>query len=269
MQITGNTRVFAILGDPVAHSLSPIMQNAAFHALGVEAVYIPLRCDAATLGPLMETLAAQGGGGNVTIPHKAAAAEIVALHAAGKPRLSVCNTFWGRDGRIEGAETDSGAILAALEQLGARGNDWLLLGTGGSAHAALSAAVRAGARVAVRSRSRERAMAFERLAGSQYGVPRASDSAYDVVINCTPLGLEDDDPLPLEPGQVPARAVALDLVYRPGGTPWVRALRTLGRNAADGREVLLEQGAAAFELWFPDRRAPREVMRAAVRFALE
>jgi shikimate dehydrogenase len=268
MQITGKTRVFAILGDPVAHSLSPAMQNAAFHALGVEAVYVPLRCDAAALGPLMETLAAQGGGGNVTIPHKSAAAEVIARHAPSGPPLQVCNTFWGCEGRLAGAETDSGAIVTVLERLGAPGNNWLVIGTGGSAHAALLAAARSGARLAVRSRSPVRARAFEQLVES-LGVPRASDSRYDVVLNCTPLGWQESDPLPLDPQRIPERAVALDLVYRPGETRWVRALRALGRTAVDGREVLLEQGAAAFELWFPDRRAPREVMRAAVRFALE
>ncbi|HEV8598469.1 MAG TPA: shikimate dehydrogenase [Gemmatimonadales bacterium] len=268
MDVSGGTRVFAILGDPVAHSLSPVMQNAAFHALGLPAIYVPLRCNATALGTLMESLAAQGGGGNVTIPHKAAAAAVISGQTAGEPPLAVCNTFWGCNGRLEGTETDSGAIIAALERLTAPGNTWLVIGTGGSAHAALLAAKRGGARIAVRSRSGERAKSFEHLAEA-LGVPLARDAEYDVVLNCTPLGLQDGDPLPLDPALVPEPAVALDLVYRRGETAWVRALRALGRRAADGREVLLEQGAAAFEHWFPGRRAPREVMRAAVRAALE
>jgi shikimate dehydrogenase len=89
------------------------------------------------------------------------------------------------------------------------------------------------------------------------------------VINCTPLGLSRGDPVPVPPGDVPRAELALDLVYRKGETPWVHAMRAAGRRAADGREVLVEQGAGAFECWFPGRPAPREVMRAAVRAALD
>ena len=268
MEIRGSTRVFAILGDPVAHSLSPAMQNAAFHSLGLDAIYVPMRCEAAALGAVMQSLARQGGGGNITLPHKVAAAEILARQGDGKNPAGICNTFWGVNGRLEGTETDSAAIVAALTRLGTPGTEWLVIGTGGSAHAALLAAQRCGARVAVRSRSAVRAGEFEQLALS-LDIPLARSGAPDVVLNCTPLGLQPGDPLPLDPALVPEQSLALDLVYRRGETAWVRALRALGRRAADGREVLLEQGAAAFQCWFPDRGAPREVMGAAVRAALE
>ncbi|HEV8150647.1 MAG TPA: hypothetical protein VGP61_10730 [Gemmatimonadales bacterium] len=265
MEIGGTTRVFAILGDPVAHSLSPLMQNAAFHALGLNAVYIPLRCSAESLDELMLTLARQGGGGNVTIPHKTRAAEVVARH--GESSAPVCNTFWGQDGRLQGAETDSGAILTVLSRMGPVGSDWLLLGTGGSARAALQAARQAGARIAVRSRSAGRAAELEQAAAA-LGLELTQLGACQVVLNCTPLGLRPEDPLPLNPAEAPNARSALDLVYCPGETAWVHAMRAANASAADGREVLLEQGAAAFELWFPDRVAPREVMRAAIRTAL-
>ncbi|HLG06289.1 MAG TPA: hypothetical protein VI383_09080 [Gemmatimonadales bacterium] len=268
MEIRGSTRVFALLGDPVAHSVSPAMQNAAFRALGIDAVYVPLRCPAAAIPQLMESLAFQGGGGNVTVPHKRAAA--VALAALGGPDLPVCNTFWALAGEVglDGAETDSDGILAALGQLKAgEGGDWCLIGTGGAAHAALGAAARAGARVAIRSRSPDRA---ESLAGEarRAGVDSTVPEDCHVVINCTPLGLGEADPFPLPLAGVPPGAAVLDLVYRRGETAWVRALREKGWNAADGRVVLVEQGAASFERWFPGVRAPREVMHAAVRFAL-
>lgn len=89
-----------------------------------------------------------------------------------------------------------------------------------------------------------------------------------MAINCTPLGLADRDPLPLMPGELPNVRVALDLVCRSGETEWVRRMRAAGALASDGRTVLLEQGALAFERWFPNRSAPREVMRAALRDAL-
>ena len=266
MEIHGSTRVFALLGDPVAQSISPLMQNAAFRASGLDAVYVPLRCSDSAILVLMESLARQGGGGNVTIPHKAAAAE--ALGLLGGPALPVCNTFWAENGTLHGAETDSDGILAELAGLGGPGGDWCLVGTGGSARAALRAARRAGVRVAVRSRSAERADRFTAEA-SEEGVSLTVPERCQVVINCTPLGLSDGDPFPLPLELVPEGAVVLDLVYRRGETPWVRALRGAGRMAADGRTVLVEQGAASFERWFPQRPAPREVIRAAVRTALE
>jgi len=265
MDIGGSTRVFALLGDPVAHSLSPRMQNAGFRALGIDAVYVPIRCQADELSELMTSLARQGGGGNVTIPHKVAAARVL---SNGGPTLSLCNTFWGREGKVAGGETDSGAILSVLQSLGGFGRQWLLLGTGGSAHAALLAAKRAGARIAVRSRSVEHREQLEAEARAE-GIEAGEAVQCDVVLNCTPLGLQAGDPLPVEPDAVPGCKVALDLVYRRGETDWVRAMRAAGRVAADGRGILLEQGAAAFELWFPDRSAPREVMGAALRSALE
>ena len=265
MRIGGATRVYALLGDPVAHSLSPLMHNAAFIALGIDAVYVPLRCDARSVGPLMEALGRQGGGGNVTIPHKETAAAVIDPAAIGS---AVCNTFWGRDGRLEGAETDSDGILAALTRLDAPAGDWCLIGTGGSARAALVAAGRRGVGIAVRSRTPGRAAQFAEAA-VRAGISLREPASCRVVINCTPLGLSPDDPDPVAPAEVPAAEVALDLVYRRGETAWVRAMRAAGLRAADGREVLVAQGALAFERWFPGRAAPRDVMRAAVRSALD
>ena len=259
MQVSGITRVYALLGDPVAHTLSPVMHNAAFRVLGLDAVYVPMRCTAEALPALMETLARQGGGGNLTIPHKEAGARLVDQHGNG----GTCNTFWGRDGRLEGTETDSAGIQAALTRLRAPSGDWALIGTGGSARAALIAARRAGVRVAVRSRTPGRAAEFSDVAQS-LGVGLAEPGDCRVVINCTPLGLDPGDPDPITAGEVPRAEVALDLVYGKGETAWVRAMRAAGRRAADGREVLVEQGALSFEHWFPGKTAPREVMRAAV-----
>lgn len=262
----GTTRVFALLGDPVGHSLSPLMQNAAFGALGLDAVYVPIRCRAEALEPLMESLAQQGGGGNVTIPHKAAAASI--LHRRGGYPTDVCNTFWGQLEGLVGAETDSEGILAALSRLDPPQGPWCILGTGGTARAALHAAQRAGSAVAVHSRSPERAAAF-RASALALGVAPAETADCTIIVNCTPLGMADADPLPLIPGESPSARIALDLVYRRGETRWVSMMRKAGCRASDGREALVEQGGAAFERWFPRHAAPREVMRAAVRAALD
>jgi shikimate dehydrogenase len=258
--IGGRTRVFALLGDPVAHSLSPAIHNAAFRALGLDAVYVPIRCDEGAVPVLMRALAAANGGGNVTIPHKRVGAA-VAAPVNGDP-LVVCNTFWGQDGRLVGDETDSLGIIRAWNSLGRPPGDWLLLGTGGSAVGAALAARSLGTGVWVESRSPERAEQF-RAELEAIGVPIGAGTV-GFIVNCTPLGLGSDDPLPLEPRRLPAGAAVLDLVYRRGETTWVRVARDAGHPAADGREVLLGQAAAAFERWFPATPAPVEVMHAAL-----
>ncbi len=265
--IDGNTRVFALIGDPVAHSLSPAMQNAAFRALGLRAVYVALRCAPDDVAPLIHALARAGGGGNVTTPHKEAAALAVDRRLDDAGEVGACNVFWSEHGSVLGDNTDVEGLLRALEPLEPPPGPWLIVGTGGGARAAAIAAARCGSGVAVSSRSAERAAAFERWIAER-GVEPASPKECRLVINATPLGLRAGDPLPLEPGAVPEAAAAFDMVYHTGETPWVRAMRAAGRRAADGREMLVAQGAGALQRWFPGVSAPTEIMRAAVDAAL-
>jgi shikimate dehydrogenase len=130
-----------------------------------------------------------------------------------------------------------------------------------------AAAVERGARLAIRSRDDGRAASFLAWAAG-LGVGAADLGECEVVINSTPLGLDSRDSMPISRREVPAAQVALDLVYARGETPWVRAMRAQGLRAADGRGVLVAQGAAAFERWFPGRVAPRDVMRGAVEHTL-
>jgi shikimate dehydrogenase len=265
--ISGRTRVFAILGDPVSHSLSPAMHNAAFRALGLDAVYVPLPCRADDVAPLVAGLGRAGGGGNVTVPHKEAAAQAVARLEPRAALLGACNTFWGEDGSAAGDNTDVAGLLDALDRLAPPPGGWLVAGTGGSARAVVGAARERGVRLAVRSRAPARAQAFAAWAAS-LGVSAAEPEDCGVLINATPLGLSRDDPAPVPAEIAPGAQVALDLVYAPGETRWVRTLRARGLRATDGRAMLVAQGAAAFERWFPKVKAPREIMRAAVDAAL-
>lgn len=262
------TRVFALLGDPVHHSLSPAMHNAAFRVLGLDAVYVPLPCSAAQLPILMAALAAAGGGGNVTVPHKQAAAAALARRESQAAVLGTCNTFWGESGILAGDSTDVEGVREAVARLGVEAEAWLVVGTGGSARAVAEAARLSGARLAVSSRSPGRAAEFLALVGAR-GVGVANPEEAALVINATPLGMGPGDPLPIRPEATPRAVAALDLVYRAGETAWVRAQRSAGRAAADGREVLLAQGTAAFGRWFPRQAPPQDVMRAALHAALD
>jgi shikimate dehydrogenase len=264
--IDGSTRVFAVLGDPVAHSLSPAMHNAAFRVLGLRAVYVALRARAEDVPSLIRSLSHAGGGGNVTVPHKELAARTVDRPQAVVERLGACNAFWGDDGGTVGDNTDVPGLLAALDDLEAPPGGWLILGTGGGARAVVGAACERGVALAVLSRSADRRRRFEQWSAG-LGTRAADRETCTVVINTTPLGLHRSDPLPLDAPPSGAR-VALDLVYAPGETPWTHAMRAAGLRAADGRSMLVAQGAAALERWFPGVRAPVEVMRAAVNAEL-
>ncbi len=265
--ISGRTRVFAILGDPVVHSLSPAMHNAAFHALGLEAVYVPLRAAAAEVPLLLRALARAGGGGNVTVPHKETAAGAVEQATVRVQRLGACNTFWGDDSGVHGDNTDVDGVLEALAALEAPATGWLIAGTGGGARAAVAAAVSRGAGVAIRSRDAVRRRAFEAWCQGQ-GARLVPPEGCEVLINSTPLGLKPGDHLPLAHDDAPLAQVAFDMVYGRGETPWVRLMRQEGLRTADGRVMLVAQGAAAFRRWFPEEDPPVEVMRAAVNDAL-
>lgn len=265
MKPSGRSRVFALLGDPVAHSLSPRMHNAAFTALGLDAVYVALRCSEASLPALLRGLVEAGGGGNVTVPHKAVAAG--AVDRMDGSLTAVCNTFFGEDGVVVGNNTDVAGILHALGRLDAPATAWLVVGTGGSSRAVLVAAQQQGARLAMRSRDPFRAEGLLREAEA-LGIHRAAEPECEVLVNTTPLGLRPDDPLPITPFEAPHAHWVLDLVYGTSGTPLVRAFAERGASAADGREVLVAQGAAALAYWFPGVQAPTEVMRAAVYGAL-
>jgi shikimate dehydrogenase len=265
--IDGATRVYALLGDPVAHSLSPIMQNAAFRALGLRAVYVALRCRSEDLSDLMHALARAGGGGNITVPHKEAAALALGNRQGLVETVGACNTFWQDGNRLVGDNTDVDGLLAALDPLDPPDGAWLLLGTGGSARAAVAAAAHRGASVAVSSRSDTRRKAFETWA-QQCGTKIVPAEECRVLINTTPLGLSPNDAPPPGREVAPNAAVALDLVYASGETAWVRSLRSAGLRAADGRAMLVAQGALALERWFPGADAPTEIMRAAVDAAL-
>jgi shikimate dehydrogenase len=158
-------------------------------------------------------------------------------------------------------------LLAALDPLDPPDGAWLLLGTGGSARAAVAAAAHRGASVAVSSRSDTRRKAFETWA-QQCGTKIVPAEECRVLINTTPLGLSPNDAPPPGREVAPNAAVALDLVYASGETAWVRSLRSAGLRAADGRAMLVAQGALALERWFPGADAPTEIMRAAVDAAL-
>jgi shikimate dehydrogenase len=274
------TRLLALLGDPVEHSLSPVFQNAALEAEGVDARYLALRCSGEDLPGLLRGIARAGGAGNVTVPHKAAAAAIVEAPSAAVRLTGACNTFWHEGGVIHGDNTDvAGAHDALRHHFGSRfeGGRAVVLGAGGASRAVILALDTLGVReIEVRNRTVARARALVKalapgvslteLHAFQGPMDASLEPSVSLVVNATTLGLGPDDPSPYPVEELPDTVALHDLVYRPGETRWVREARARGIEAFDGREMLLRQGMAAFERWC-GRPAPEEVMRQALRRA--
>ena len=243
-EIRGTTTLVGLLGWPTSHSLSPPMQNAGFAALGLDWAYVPLPTPPELLADAVRGLVAMGfAGANVTIPHKQAIIDLcdelddIAL-AAGS-----VNTLVFDEGRVLGSSTDGDAVTS---QIDASGRGALVLGTGGAALAVVEALERAGATVTTASR-RESAWP-------------PSGGGYDILVNATPVK-EELVVAPHDDMQV------VDLAYLPDGrdTALVTAARSAGCEiVVDGLDVLLFQGAAAFERW-TGMPAPLVAMRDALR----
>jgi shikimate dehydrogenase len=261
--MTGGLSRYGLLGDPVAHSLSPSMYRAAFVQLGIDASYEAVRVPGGDLDRLvreMRDLAASGGG-NVTVPHKEDAARIVDVVRPYAKRTGACNCFWLDDsGRLVGDNTDVGGFLHAtrdLNGLDLAGAKVLLLGAGGAARAVAVACELAGVRrLDIHNRTAERAerlieeLGLEKIART-VAVPPGSATTYDydLVVNSTSLGLEPFDLPPLSFGDVRVR-FAFDLVYGRGGTEWTRAAEFAGVPARDGLSMLVRQAELSLERWF-------------------
>lgn len=251
---------FALLGSPVAHSLSPRLHRRAFRALGRHACYAALEVTAEEVPAVMRALARSGGGGNVTVPHKEVAAAAVEKPSDAVRATGACNTFWrDGDGRLCGDNTDPAGFRAAVAELldgeePLAGRTVLLLGAGGGARAVAHACLEGGAAsVEVLNRTVDRARRLaERFGDDRLRVlagPGDLGKRYDLVVNATSLGLDEADPLPIRLEELEAGAVH-DLVYGPGGTEWTTHARRLGVPARDGAEMLVRQAAAALRRWF-------------------
>ena len=254
---TPATRLIALLGDPISHSLSPAFQNAAFREAGVDGVYLALRCGAAEVPGLIRGIAQAGGGGNVTIPHKGVAAASVDRRTEAVELTGACNTYWLEGGEVWGDNTDVAGVTESVRSLlGARpaGARVLVIGAGGAARAAVAAVVADGAgEVVVVNRTPDRcASLLERFADAPVRAATwagLSGDSFDLAVNATSLGLHSGDPLPADPSTLGA-AAALDLVYAPGGTRWLHALQAAHIPAIDGIEMLIHQGVASFRRWW-------------------
>ena len=264
-RISPRTRVYGVIGDPIGHSLSPLLHNTGFQARRLDAVYLPFRVK--DLSDFLKSLAGIGiAGFSVTIPHKHA----ILRHLDDCDPLAIeigaVNTVVVRGGgKLYGYNTDFVGVLRALERrMPLAGSRVLLFGAGGAARAVAFALARGGSLVSVCARRPAQARALARRIGGEAIARRHLRSEFfDAVINATPVGMfPHSDISPLAPAELNCRMV-MDLIYRPVKTRLLRLAERRGIATISGVEMFLAQGTAQWEIW-TGLRAPQAAIRRAV-----
>jgi shikimate dehydrogenase len=255
---------FAVIGDPVAHSVSPRMQTAALRALGLEDRYVAIRVPPEEVASALDCLKTLGYRGiNVTVPHKAAVIPWLATVEPFAKEANAVNTIRMED--RSGINTDAEGFLDTVRELGVEPpGPVLLLGAGGSARALALALHRHGYGLAVYNRTRPRAEEMVRdlrLDAAVLDDPDPADAM--LIVNTTSSSLAGE-PLPIDWARARQRAVAYDLMYGAASEPFLTAARQRGLRAVDGLGLLVAQGARSLEWWL-GRPAPRDVMAEAIR----
>lgn len=268
-ELTSHTQVYGVIGNPIGHSLSPLMHNTAFVERRLDAVYLPFLVD--HLKDFLGAIPEFGiRGFSVTLPHK----EKILKYLKECDRLAadigaVNTVVVRRDGALVGSNTDYVGVLRALEKkLNLAGSRVLIFGAGGSARAAAFALARAGAEVGVCARRENAARELAQAVGGE-AVPRRAIKTefFDAILNTTPIGMHPHEGVsPLSQKELNCRVV-MDLIYRPQRTELLKLAAKKGIATVSGLDMFLAQGFAQWEIWM-EKRAPEAAMRRAVIAAL-
>jgi shikimate dehydrogenase len=268
-QIDAKTRLFGVIGNPVAHSLSPVMHNAAFAAMDYPAVYLAFQVDdAAAAAAAVRTLNIKGL--SVTIPYKIGIMAHLDTIDPLALKIGAVNTVVNRNGRLHGTNTDCHGAMAALEEkTDPRNRPAALLGAGGAARAVGFGLIEAGARVTVFNRGRERGQALaDNLGVPFYPLEQFAEHPADIVINTTSVGMTPHAAAtPVAAEALAPHMVVMDIVYNPLHTALLQAARAKGCATIDGVAMFVHQGMRQLSLW-TRRQPPEAVMRQAVLDAL-
>ena len=267
--IDGRTRVYGILGRPVEQSLSPAMHNAAFRALGLNAVYV-----AFPVTDLNQAVAGLRGlnigGVSVTIPFKEEIIPLLDEIDRNAARMGAVNTVVNQDGTLIGYNTDwLGAVAALKEKTLINNRHFLILGAGGASRAIAFGILEGGGRISLTDIDANRAAAMSGEFGVEALLPQAlSQCPAKILINATPVGMDPHvDDIPINPDLLGRFDLIMDIVYRPLKTRLLKEAEARGCKTIDGLQMLIHQGAAQFELWM-NQTAPVDIMSQAAYAAL-
>jgi shikimate dehydrogenase len=277
MDVSGKTRVCGVIGDPIEHTLSPIMHNAAFNALKLDYTFLAFKVKPAELENAVNGMRALNIRGlNVTMPHKSTVMNFLDRTDLSAQIVNSVNTVLNKEGKLFGFNTDGVGALKALRENGVelKGRKVLLLGAGGAARAIAYAMAKESDELAVLNRTLKQAQAFakllEKTANKKIGAGSLSPKEIqqnlqdsDILINATSIGMK---PKPEEslvaPKLLRPDLAVMDIVYNPIETKLAKDAKAAGAKVVSGVEMLIYQGAASFEIW-TGKSAPVEVMRQA------
>lgn len=265
---TGHTRLAAVIGKPVRHSLSPAIHNRAFEAADLNWSYVAFEVETGQGAAAVEAMRVLGIGGlSVTMPHKFDVVKAVDEKTTTVEALDSCNCVFWRDGKLVGDSTDGDGFVRSLrldDGIDIAGKRLAIVGTGGAARSLIEAAGRHGADdIVVLSRSKHSAEAAADLADCARAGTLSDVSSMDMVVNASPLGMAGgpgpaETPVPVD--LLAEHHVVVDIVYNPRQTPLLVAARERSCKAVDGLGMLVHQAAIAFEHW-TGVEAPLDVMR--------
>jgi shikimate dehydrogenase len=272
--ISGSTRLAAVIGSPVRHSLSPAIHNAGFAEAGLDWAFVALEVAPGDCARALDGMRALGLGGlSVTTPHKDDVAALVDERSPDADALGAVNCVVPVEGgRLRGENTDGAGFVAALREAGVEpaGLRCCVLGAGGAARSVVLALARSGAaEVAVVNRTPAKGEVAAALAGTAGRLGDATDVAgADLVVNATSVGMGGTGQLPLDPGSLRAGQVVAELVVHPVRTPLLAAAEAAGCVGVDGVGMLVHQAAVAFEAW-TGAPAPVAAMARTARLVLK
>lgn len=264
LNLMKKTKLCFLIGNPVEHSLSPLMQNTAFRIMGLDWHYQALKVE--KLGEIIPKLRELAAGFNVTIPHKIRVIEYLDELEPLAEEIGAVNTVINKKGKLIGYNTDAEGFGAVLkdEKINVRGIKVVLLGAGGAARAIALWLKKAGAEVIIANRTEAKGKKLARDVGCTFGPIQKAD----MFVNATSVGMHPrtgESPLSakfIEPG-----TIIYDIIYNPVKTKLIRGAKAKGARTIDGVRMLVEQGALSFRLW-TGKEAPKKEMEKAVRDAL-
>lgn len=286
MKITGKTKVIGIFGYPVSHTLSPLMQNAALEALGLNCIYVPFEVETNDLGAAVKGVRALGlTGVNVTVPHKEAVIPFLDEIDEDSKIIGAVNTILNKNGKLIGYNTDSpGYIRSLREEAGfdPKGKSVIVIGAGGAAKGIACGLFLAGAsEIIIANRTIEKANeirlnlnGIDKYKSEQVAIKTIhlselnnNISNVDLIVNTTSMSLEGKAP-DVDFASTSPHVLVSDIAYKPPLTPFLKRAREAGRKTLGGLGMLVYQGAISFEIW-TGQKAPVDVMKNSLKSFLD
>jgi shikimate dehydrogenase len=270
MALNADTVLFAVFGDPVSHSLSPVMHNQGLSDVGYNGVYLAFRVQ--DIGKAVSGIKALDiKGASITIPHKVSVIPFLDELDDTAEKIGAVNTIINRQGVLTGYNSDClGAINAISEKTAIKDKDVVIIGAGGAARAIGFGIISEGGRLTVLNRTVEKGEALAKDLGAEFQhISNLNKTKCQILINTTPVGMiPDTDVMPVKSDDLDKSVVVMDVIYNPLKTRLLKEAEHIGCTTIDGVSMFVYQGAFQFELW-TGKKAPVEVMKEAVLNALE